>query len=159
MLPIPKAVCLVWLAPPLCSQSLQIQADSVARGQEGAAVIRLDSPAGKEPVALQWEIHLPVSIQLDLRKVVAADAASAAAKSVTCAIQVNRTGDTTRCRCILAGGAKPIGNGPIATLKYTPARSVRPGRYQINLRSGFAVSEGTKKLPIKDAGITIVVSP
>jgi hypothetical protein len=159
MFSFPKTLCLVWLVMPLYSQSLQIQADSVSRGQEGTAVIRLDSPAGKEPVSLQWEVHLPVSIQLDPRRVVVAEAAAAAAKSVTCAMLVNRTGDIARCRCILAGGVKPIGNGPIAVLKYTPTGSVRPGRYQLNLRSGLSVSETVKKTPIKDAGVAIVVSP
>ena len=159
MRPLQKAVCLVWLAPPLWSQSLQIQADSVSRGQESTAVIRLDSPPRKEPLALQWEIHLPVSIQLDPQKVVIAEAAKAAAKSVACSILVNLSGNTTRCRCILAGGVKPIGNGPVASLKLTPPRNLRPGRYELNLRDALSVRQDMKKVPIKDAAVTIVVSP
>jgi hypothetical protein len=159
MLPLPKTVCLAWLALPLCSQSLQVQSGPVGRAQEGTATIRLDSPPGKEPLALQWEIHLPVSIRLDPRQVVTAGAASAAEKSVTCSILANRTGNTTRCRCILAGGVKPIGNGPVVMLKYTLAPSLKSGRYELNLRNAFSVSKGMKNVPIKDAGVHVVVSP
>jgi hypothetical protein len=152
-------LALLALALPLCSQTLQVQATGAGRAQKGSATIRLDSPPGKEPLALQWEIQVPVSIALDPRTIVAGEAATAAGKSVTCAILVNRSGDSTRCRCLLAGGAKPIGNGPVALMTYVPARIVRPGSYKLNLRSVFSVGEGTKKAPLKDAETTIIVSP
>ena len=147
----------LWL--PASSQSLQLRVeDSIAAGQEGTAVIDLDSPQVSPPVALQWEIQVPLSIRLDPRSIQPGSAAVAAGKSVKCSILANRSGNTSHCRCILAGGAMPIANGPVATLKYRTVPKLRPGRYDMNLRNAIAVSESAKKASIKDSTIAITVS-
>lgn len=140
------------------SQSLQLRVeDSIAPGQAGTAIIQLDSGAEAQPVALQWEIQVPISIRLDPRNVEAGPAAVSAGKSIACSILVNRSGNTSHCRCIVAGGKMPIGNGPVAKLKYTTLPTLRPGRYDMDLRNALAVSESAKKASIKDSTIAIVV--
>jgi len=137
-------------AVPVFGQSLDVQAAAGQDSKSGSAIVSILSPAGKEPVALQWEFSLPLSIQPDPRKVQAGEAATQAKKSVRCEILANRQGKDQICRCILAGGVSPIPNGPVAILPYFLARSAHPGRYDVEIKNAFAVSGDMKKIAVKD---------
>src|SRR5579864_5086700 len=100
---------------PLAGQTLQVRSSPVAAGQKGTATIQLQSPAGKEPQALQWDLVFAAgTIHMEAEDVVAGDDAKTAGKSVTCAKIPPRSNPNYR--CILAGGQGAVANGAIAVL-------------------------------------------
>ena len=148
------AVSLMCVAPWICAQSLQLQANPA--GKDGLATITLASPPGAEPVALQWEFSLPVPMVMDSRAAAVGEAARQVQKFVRCEILANRQGKDQTCRCILAGGVKTIPNGAVATLPYN-VRNSRPGRYALEMKKALAVNADGKKAVIKDTRAEIVV--
>lgn len=144
---------------PLCAQSLQLHIEPGASGKDGSMEVALESPAGKEPLALQWEFSFPAPIQIEPGQAMAGPAAEGAQKSIRCAIQVNYRGAKNQvCRCILAGGLRPIPDGSVATVKYHVIQKTRPGKYEIGLKKAIAVTGENKKTPIKDSQAQISVS-
>jgi len=142
----------------LHAQSLQMQVQpSTSSGKDGTATVQLVPQPGKEPLALQWELSFPESIQIDPRAS-AGEAAAKAGKSIRCEILANRQGKTQTCRCILAGGVQPIEGGAVGVVKYAGARNFRPGRYELELKKAFAVTSDMKKLLLKDTRAQVVLS-
>lgn len=120
---------IVLASVPLWGQSLQVSPVVAARGEAGSFLIKLASPKGKDLVALQWEISAPPEITIDPGNIVAGSVAEGAQKSITCvSVQKQNRGDQ-RYACILAGGKKAMGDGPVAVVRYnihhgTGARTV-----------------------------------
>lgn len=50
------------LCSPLFAQTFQIVPSMAARGRTGTLLIAFVSPAGKEPIALQWKIALGTEV-------------------------------------------------------------------------------------------------
>ena len=150
----------VWLVPvALYGQTLQVQSEPGADGHSGRVVIRLDSPPGKEPVALQWDLEFAATaLHVDLTNPAAGDAAKTAGKSVACSLIAREKIDRFRYRCILAGGVSVIASGPIVTLPYSAEQNAKPGRYPLRLKNGLSVSKNLKKDKLKDSGVEITLS-
>jgi hypothetical protein len=145
----------IFLPFTLRAQTLQIHAQSLS-AQEGTATIELTSAAGQEPLALQWELSFPETIQLDPVGASIGEPSGKAGKSIRCAILANRQGKTQTCRCLVSGGTNRVPNGPVAILKYSAASPFRAGRYGLELKKGLAVTNDMKKLALKDARAEIV---
>src|SRR5260370_15535866 len=98
----------------LWAQSLSIPPSLVARGSSGSLLLILDSPPGKAPVALQWEFTFPPNVSVDLADIAAGSAAESGEKSLTCRAvgDAKEAGKSAVYGCVLAGGQKPIPNGP-----------------------------------------------
>ena len=149
---------LVFISPLVSiAQSLQVQAIPTEASRDGTVIVKIVSPPGKEPLALQWDFSLPVSIRLDSTAAAAGEAATQAQKSVRCEILPNRQGKDQTCRCILAGGTSPISNGPVAVMPYSTTRA-RPGNYEVRIKKALAVSSDSKKAGIKDTQTEIRVA-
>jgi hypothetical protein len=135
-------------ALPLFGQSLKVSSVSAAPGEKVAIEIALDSPAGQEPIALQWEAGFPgEALKLDRTGPAAGAAAQAAGKSLTCAPKKAGSGPS-KFVCILAGGQKPIGNGVVAVLHFEIQPNARAGAQHIVVDNLLGVSAGIKKVPI-----------
>jgi hypothetical protein len=150
----------LWLVPiAVCGQTLQVQSEPASSGHAATLEIRLDSPPGKEPVALQWELDYPGSaFRLDFENITAGDAAKSAGKSIRCSLVAREKRDLFRYRCILAGGSGSVLNGPIAIVPYAVTPGGKPGRYPFKLRNGLSVGQGLKEERLKDAGMELTVS-
>lgn len=141
--------------PSLFAQSLRLSSASAARGDLAAIEISLESPAGKEPLALQWEAQIPMGrMSLIGGKPVLSPTAEEAGKSLNCAV-TGKTAETQTLRCILAGGQKPIPNGSIAMLKLKIAQHAQTGSAHIRVQQGLAVSKDLKQISL-DAVDTVV---
>jgi hypothetical protein len=155
----PAAYGLSFVCPlVLSAQSLQVQVVPSEESREGSVTVKIVSPAGKEPLALQWDFSLPVSIRLNSQMAVPGEAATQAQKSVRCAILANREGKDQICRCILAGGTSPIPSGPVAVVQYSATRGSQPGTYALHIRKALAVSSDNKKVDLKDTQTEIRVA-
>src|ERR1700681_4572675 len=108
----------LWLVPvALYGQTLQVQSEPAADRHSGTVVIRLESPAGQEPLALQWDLEFAATaLHVDLTNPAAGDAAKTAGKSVACSLIAREKIDRFRYRCIMAGGVSVIGSGPLVTI-------------------------------------------
>ena len=91
-------------ALPLLGQNVRVSSGSAAPGEKIAIEIALDSPSGKEPLAMQWDADLPgEALKLEGTGPVAGKAAQAAGKNLTCAPKKTIPGPF-KWVCILAGG-------------------------------------------------------
>jgi hypothetical protein len=122
----PLSVWLLFGSLALYGQSLRV---SFIRGEPGETIavqISLDAPTGKAPTSLKWETVFPVQLlQVEGIGPSPSSAAKESGKSFTCAPPKGYS-----YVCILAGGQKPVGNGPIATFRFRiqpgPALELRP---------------------------------
>jgi len=150
----------IWLVPvALYGQTLHVQSEPAADGHAGTVVIRLDSPAGKEPLALQWDLEFAATaLHMELTNPAAGDAAKTAGKSVACSLIARERIDRFRYRCILAGGVSTIASGPIVTIPYSAEQNAKPGRYPLRLKNGLAVGKNLEKDRVKDSGVEITLN-
>lgn len=121
--------------------------------------INLDSPLGKEPVALQWEFSIPPAIAITMADITIGKAAESARKSLTCAIKVAKPARQRGMRyaCILAGGQEPISNGPIAAVHYRPQWDPKGTPIRVGIENILGVSADLKRIliPNVDANVEI----
>jgi hypothetical protein len=154
-----KTLCLFWAVAltNLYAQSLHLSAASATPSGTAAVTLSLESPPGKEPLALQWEVVYP-SPQLGAEgsDFTAGQAAKASGKSLTCAGKP-ADADTYVYRCILAGGQKAIGNGPVATLTFHIRSAARTGTAAVQIQNAAGVSASLKKIDIGPAQVGIAI--
>jgi hypothetical protein len=143
----------------LHAQSLLLPPSMVTHGTSGSLLLSLQSPSGKAPVALQWEFTFPSNVVVDLADIVAGSAAESAEKSLTCRAveQKNGAGQGSLYGCILAGGQKPIPNGPVATVRYRVPSETRQIAEKIRVGKVIGVSADLKRIEIQDLQAAIVV--
>ncbi len=151
---------LIWLVPvALYGQSLQVQPEPAADGHSGTVVLRLDSPSGKEPVALQWDLEFAATaVHLDFANLTAGEAAKTAGKSTACSLISREKRDRFRYRCILAGGVSVLASGPVVRIPYSAEQNGKPGHYPLKLKNGLSVSKSLKKDQMKDSGVEITLN-
>jgi hypothetical protein len=148
---------ILW-ALPLLGQSLRVSSGSGAPGERLAIEIALDSPSGKQPLALQWETGFPdEALELEATGPVAGPAAGAAGKSLTCAKKGAADG-LAKWTCILAGGQMPIGNGVVAVLRFEIHAHARAGSRPVVVDNVLGVSAALKKEPISGAEGAVTVT-
>jgi hypothetical protein len=123
---------------PLLAQSFQIVPSAATPGGSGSLLITLTSPAGKEPVALQWKITIETEVTVGAADIVAGDAATAAGKTVTCAPDGKAEGGKSAYKCILVGGVKNIANGTVFRVKYQVKPGTRPRTLPVSISGGLA---------------------
>jgi len=148
------------LCSPLVAQTFQIVPSTAPRGGTGSLLITLISPAGKEPVALQWKIMLRTEVTVAVEDIKAGEAAKTADKAVVCAPVTKPVQDGLTYKCILAGGVKPIANGTIFLVKYKVKQNTTPQALRVRISDGIAVlqhSDQLQKMDIAPADGTITV--
>ena len=108
------------------------------------AADRWSRPRERRRLALQWEFTFPPNVSVDMADIAAGSAAESGQKSLTCRAVVDRgkkQGKASCTACILAGGQKPIPNGPIALVRYRVPKEIR----QIAERSEWERSSGRQR--------------
>ncbi len=147
------------LSSTLFAQTFQIVPSTAPRGGAGSLLITFVSPAGTEPVALQWKIQLGTDLTAAAQDIVAGEAAKAADKSVTCAAATEPHQESIY-NCILAGGKKAIANGTVFIVRYAIKPQATQNTLVVRITNGVAVSERsnppkTTVLPPVQGTITI----
>lgn len=130
---------------------------SATRGSVAAVRLELDSPAGEEPQALQWELSYPApKLGIEDGDLVAGSVASSAGKSLTCAGRVESAAKYVY-RCILAGGLKLVPNGTVAVINFRVRSQAELGPATVRISNALAVPINGKEVPIQpnEAEVTI----
>ena len=134
----------------LAAQSLQISDSAVSRKETGSFLIRLETAPDTAPVSLQWEMSVPKEIEIRVNDVLSGSSAESAGKSITC-MAVPEDHKAFRCRCILAGGAQPLKNGPVAIVRFRVSSRGRPGDTPIKIEKALGVSKNLKQIRFPEA--------
>jgi hypothetical protein len=154
-----QGALLVLASAGLCAQSLSMPPSTVTRGASGSLLLTLESPQGKAPVALQWEFTFPKNVVVDLADIAAGSSAGSAQKDLTCrAVESAKDGGQGSVyRCILAGGQKPIPNGPVATIRYRVPLEVRgiAERVRVGKAIGATADLKTVEIEVAQAAVTV----
>ena len=143
----------------LTAQTLLLPPSVVKHGASGTLLLTLQSPAGKAPLALQWEITFPQDVTVDLADIVAGSAAQSAEKFLTCKA-FEKSKDTAQGSvygCILAGGEKPIPNGPVAIVLYRVPPEIRQIAGKVRVGKAMGVTANLKGIDIEAVQAAIVV--
>lgn len=151
-------MCLA-LTPPSLGQGLEISAATVAPGEWAVLQIAFHAPAGKEVLALQWDVLVPsgpLTADWDrmLRLFVQVQDAG---KVLRCAIP--DPGASTRVlRCILFGGQKPIPPGAVASMSLQVRPDAGPGPVLIRLQNVTGVDRDMQRVSFApvEAAVTVV---
>jgi hypothetical protein len=140
----------VWLlfgSLALYGQSLRVSSVAGKPGETIAVEISLDAPAGKAPASLKWETVFPAQLlQVEGNGPSPSSAAKESGKSLTCSLP-----KAYSYVCILAGGQKPVGNGPIATFSFRIQPEAHFGGATVTVEHGEAVSGDAAQLALTDA--------
>lgn len=148
---------IVLASVPLWGQSLEVSPAAAARGETGSFLIKLASPKGKELVALQWEISAPPEITIDPGNIVAGSAAEGAEKSITCASVQKQNRDGQRYACILAGGKKAMGDGPVAVVRYNIRHGTGAHTVVVRIEKVMGVTVDLTKVEIGSVDGTLTI--
>jgi hypothetical protein len=114
---------------------------------------------GKAPVALQWEFTFPPNVVVDLEDIAAGSAAESVEKALTCRAvgKAKDAGQSSVYACILAGGQKPIPNGPIAAVRYRVPLEIRQIPEKVRVGKVVGATANLKKIEIEGPQAAIVV--
>jgi len=143
----------------LWAQSLSIPPSTVTRGASGSLLLMLESPQGKAPAALQWEFTFPPNVVVDLADIAAGSSAESAQKALTCR-SVEKTKDAGQGSvygCILAGGQKPIPNGPVAAVRYRVPLEIRQIAEKVRVGKAIGATADLKRVEFEGAQAVITV--
>ena len=132
-------------------QSLHVPPSTADRKSPGEFSMILESPAGKAPVAMQWELSVPPALAIEKDDISLGKAAETAKKSLTCAATKSQISGGTQYVCILAGGQEPIGSGPIAMVRYRAQADVQGAPIRVAIQKVLGVSADLKKIEIPNA--------
>lgn len=143
----------------LCSQTLQIPASHTDRKTPGTFTVMMDTPEAKAPAALQWEFLIPPAIAVKSADIQIGKAAAAAQKNLACAAaKTPALEGWVRYACILAGGQSPIGNGPIAEVRYRAQADVGGVPVRVLIENIVGASPKLQRLAIPAvAGIITIL--
>lgn len=151
-------ICVLGLVVPLWGQSLQISSLVLSRGRSGSVSVKLVSPPGKAPAALQWDLIFPVGqVNIEDSGWSVGGAASAAAKQLTCVRQLRKRPETYAYKCILAGGRQTIGNGDVAVVKINIPETAPTGLAVLRLENVLGASSEATRLDMEPAQGTITI--
>jgi hypothetical protein len=148
---------IVCQAPVLWGQNLRLSSASASRGDQITIELSLESPAGKEPLALQWEAKVPVAISpIDEKSFTDTTTAKQAGKALHCAVN-GKSADSYTARCILAGGQKPIPNGSVGLLRLRIPMDAAVGTVRIRVENASAVSRDSKAISLAPVETLVTV--
>lgn len=154
-----RGLALALASTGLWAQALSIPPSLVTRGSSGSLLLILDSPEGKAPVALQWQFTFPPSVSVDAADIVAGSAAESAQKALTCRAvgDAKEAAKSALYACILAGGQKPIPNGPIALVRYRVPKEIRQITEKVRVGKAIGATADLKANEIGTAEAAIVL--
>jgi hypothetical protein len=139
--------------PAILGQDLRLSPVSGAPGERVALEVLLNSPAGKAPLALQWETVFPAQLlDPEGNRPETGAAAKDSGKSVTCAVR-----KAYSLICVLAGGQKPITNGSIAIFYFRIRADARVGTSTFRTQAAEAATLDLKEIALEDAEGTLTV--
>jgi hypothetical protein len=152
-----RLIFMAFTSATLWAQSVQMPPSKATEGGFGALLIALKSPAGKETVALQWKLAVPAEVIIEPDDILAGSAAESAEKAITCAVTEKNAASGSRYSCVLAGGRKPLQDGPVAVIRYKIRDKARTGVVTVRMENILGVSANLKKIELANVEGTITI--
>jgi len=151
------ALLLLLPAPALLGQTIQLSSTKASRGGRFILQLSLASPAGHQPLGVQWEMSFPADRFILLENGAAPSrSARAAGKTATCASKPPVSG-ASGAKCILIGGQQPMPNGLIANIALRVLPNAPKGPARIHLDPGMAVFKGMMPAPLDAVESTVTI--
>src|SRR5580704_3362461 len=124
-----------------------------APGDKVTLEISADSQPARAPVALKWEVVFPVQVmEMETGAPQIGSAAMDSGKTLEC---------TARTRyayvCIVSGGEKPIGNGPVAIYHFQILATAKAGTASLKIQGGESTTADSKKWLLNSTEAIVVI--
>lgn len=140
----------------LSGQSLSVPPSEVSLNAPSTFSVVLDVPPDRALLALQWDLSVPPVIATRTEDITIGKAAQAAGKSLTCALRpVKRASRRIRYTCILAGGRKPLSDGPVADVQYHAQWDHKGAPAQLEIENVLGVTEHLERVPMANVDVPI----
>ena len=127
-------------------QSLRIVPSKATGDTSGPFTVMLELSPGKEPVALQWEFAVSPVVAIRKTDIEIGRTAKLAGKSLTCVAKASNPGSQV---CVLAGGQKVLGAGPIAVIKCRARAHTHREPIRVAIQNALGVSVDLKRIDIR----------
>lgn len=158
-----SAFCVAWIAfllalPSARGQVLQISPQTAKPGEWVTLEIRLQSPADRPVVALQWDLEIPsASLDPENRPVAVAPlAVKDAGKTATC-VTSKKSAEALLVRCLVAGEQKPVPSGVVFLFSLKLSERAGPGMLRVRMQNGLAIDPNLKQTPIEPAEALVTI--
>ena len=152
-----KLCLLLSFTVPAVGQTLKLSSVSTAAGTVAPMTVTLTSPAGKEPVGLQWEVsYSSPQLGIEGREMTIGAAAKRVGKELTCHGWPQGAG-TYVYRCILVVGSERFSNGPVAVLSFHVRATARPGPSTVRLSNALGASADGNPITINSSQADVMI--
>lgn len=128
---------------PVVGQALHVSSVSGSHGDNVVIEISLVSTVRESPETLKWETSFPAQLLEAVGSPEAGSASKEAGKSLTCTQR-----EPYLYVCILAGGQKPLANGPIARFPFRIRKDAHPGTANVHTSKVEAVTKDLKTVKL-----------
>jgi len=147
----------VSLILPVWGQALKLSPVSTAAGTVAPMTVTLTSPAGKEPVGLQWEVsYSSPQLGIESREMTIGAPPKRVGKELTCHGWPQGAG-TYVYRCLLVGGSERLSNGPVAVLSFRVRATARLGPTTVRLGNALGVSAEGNPINIDSSQADVMI--
>jgi hypothetical protein len=124
-----------------------------APGDKVTLEVSADSQPARAPVALKWEVVFPAQLmEMETGAPQIGSAAMDSGKTLEC---------TARTRyayvCIVSGGQKPIGNGPVAIYHFQILATAKAGATSLKIQRAESTTADSKKWLLNSTEAIVVI--
>jgi len=108
---------------------------------------------------MQWEFTFPTGVSVEVSDITAGPVAEAAQKALTCRAveKANANSQGAIYACILAGGQKPIPNGPIVAVRYRVSLETGKIEQKVHVGKALGATADLKRVEFEDTQGAITV--
>lgn len=132
----------LFCALPVLAQALHMSSASGSPGENVTLELSIDLPAGQNPTILKWETIFPAQL-LEVDKPEISTTVADSGKSLTCNLREAYT-----YVCLLAGGQRPLENGPIATFRFKIRAGAHSGTSTVRIDHVEAATKDLQALKV-----------
>ncbi len=144
---------LVVVCLPVLGQTSRVSSVTKAPGDKVTLEISADSQPARTPIALKWEVIFPAQLmEMETDAPQLGSAAVDSGKSLQC----TSTRPYSRV-CVLSGGQKPIGNGPVAIYHFQIRPTAQAGTTSIKIQGAESTTADSKKWVLDNTEVIVVI--
>jgi hypothetical protein len=144
---------LLFVCLPVLGQTSRVSSVAKAPGDTVTLEISADSEPARAPIALKWAVLFPAELmEIETAAPQMGSAAVDSGKSLRCTVR-----NPHSCVCILSGGQKPIGDGPIATFHFKIRTTAKKGTASLRIEGGESTTADSKKWLLDNSEVIVII--
>jgi hypothetical protein len=138
---------------PILGQTSSVSSVTKAPGDKVTLEISAKSQSAKAPIALKWEVIFPVQLmEMETGAPQAGSAATDSGKSLQCTSTKPYSSV-----CVLSGGQKLIGNGPVAIYHFQIRAMAKAGPTTLKIQGAQSTTADSKKWLLNNTEAIVVI--